>query len=1130
MLIYLAKKLLYPIINISMFKFLPALFCCLFFLPASTFAQTSTRNFVRETVYKKNGGSLSNPTETQSTITYLDGLGRPVQTVAVHQGGNGEDIVSHISYDEFGRDNLKYAPYPIAGSNGAFRPLAPAEASSNLGGDAKPYSLSVYEPSPLNRILKQGGPGDAWGVSPDAAQLGDHSVKIKYATNGANEVKRFDALNADGKKINGSWDIGGGLAFVGYYDKNQLWVTETFDENNTTQSGGNRTKEYKDKSGRVVLKKAYLSDGTTFDTYYVYDDFGQLRAVFPPLLSGNLINIGAELKDGDLTNIKELAFLYCYDNEGRMVKKKVPGADYVELTYNTTTDLLISTQDGNQRAAGVSSYMTYDALNRVVETGVGSNWLTKTYYDGTNAGWDDAINKKSDYPLDNTAKIGMVTGGETRTINADGTYGASLPSRIYYDSRYRVVKTYKGYDNLLTGSTAEEVTMKRSYIGTVLEEKTVQYNGLDYLTILKNFQYDHAERLLSICHRITETASMKTREEVPHLLNWLTYDGLGRLERKSMGKLPLKFLKKNPTLEFAETQYYKYNIRNWLSKSDGYRLIPKNSYASPPGDDKHNFNINLSYTDAKIAQYNGNIGDYTWQGGGYNLEYDGLNRLMKANGGLGAYFEEELTYDKNGNIKTLKRHRSSDPTGTDIDDLTYTYGNGGKSNQLIEVSDATNNTAGYKNTFTGTDFVYDANGNLTKDEDKKIGTINYNVLNLVRQVQGNGLTQSYVWDAAGSKLKYNSTNVNKVYIGAVEYATSANSGLAPSRIGTEEGHIMKRDNWTENSTLSKYVYYYHVKDHLGNIRVVIDDEQDAQVYQNNSYSPFGLTVFGAGPGLSVPDAKKYNDRYYNGKEEQDVVGWYDFGARMYNAELGRWMCIDPMAEKYLNLSCYGFNNNNPIRFIDLDGRQFDDANEKKAQKMDKKIDKQIANLNKEIAKLLKKGLSVGDRNDRISQMNKSKTDISDMRSDKNNFYKFEKSSKNNGLPETKRTGSNEVTMFTDDFSKQIHEGRHGGQIARGEFNIDMSGAVISGIAGASKEIDAYRAQYSFDGKIDYVPEINLGTDLLKFMTQGVSGFKQTITSMGQITNTFLQSMVDKPGINQTKTYPSITANPSYYQQ
>ena len=86
-----------------------------------------------------------------------------------------------------------------------------------------------------------------------------------------------------------------------------------------------------------------MTDAATFDTYYVYDDFGQLRAVFPPLLSPTFLSTGTEVAGTDLTNIKELAFLYCYDNEGRMTQKKVPGADYVLLTYNTTTDLLIAT-------------------------------------------------------------------------------------------------------------------------------------------------------------------------------------------------------------------------------------------------------------------------------------------------------------------------------------------------------------------------------------------------------------------------------------------------------------------------------------------------------------------------------------------------------------------------------------------------------------------------------------------------------------------------------------------------------------------------------------------------------------------------------------------------------------------
>jgi RHS repeat-associated protein len=484
--------------------------------------------------------------------------------------------------------------------------------------------------------------------------------------------------------------------------------------------------------------------------------------------------------------------------------------------------------------------------------------------------------------------------------------------------------------------------MKRSYIGTVLEEKTVQYNGLDYLTILKNFQYDHAERLLSICHRITETASMKTREEVPHLLNWLTYDALGRLQRKSMGKMPAKYLKINPKNEFAETQFYDYNIRNWLNSSDAYRLMDKDNYTSTSkgGSDKLNFSMELKYNNPnnfQKPQWNGNISQYTWNGGGYNLEYDGISRLTSARGSLGAYFEEQIEYDNgsagNGNITKLKRWTKVGAGYTSIDDLTYNYANVGKSNQLMSVSDASGQSAGYNNTWTsGDDFVYDNNGNLIKDKDKSIKTITYNVLNLVRTVEGEttvgtgdlrNITQNYVWDAEGSKLKYKSgAGIEKIYIGVTEYANNTNNVIAPSRIATEEGHVSLRTGWTENSPLTKYVYYYTVKDHLGSVRIVIDDSQDAEVHQRNNYSAFGLLDFGT-EGQIPAVAKKFNDRFYNGKEQQDVVGWYDFGARMYNPELGRWMKIDRFSEKYYALSPYQYAANNPIYNIDINGDSID---------------------------------------------------------------------------------------------------------------------------------------------------------------------------------------------------------------
>jgi hypothetical protein len=204
------------------------------------------------------------------------------------------------------------------------------------------------------------------------------------------------------------------------------------------------------------------------------------------------------------------------------------------------------------------------------------------------------------------------------------------------------------------------------------------------------------------------------------------------------------------------------------------------------------------------------------------------------------------------------------------------------------------------------------------------------------------------------------------------------------------------------------------------------------------------------------------------------------------------------------------------------GDWFDEKTEKQAQKIEKSIDKKIAELNKGNA---------SDKNDRITELQKSKSDISDMRNDKNNQYKFDKSSNNGNAPETKRTGANEITIFTDDAAKQIHENRHGGQIARGEYDIDMSGNVTKGTFGVSKEFDAYKAQYSFEGKIEYIPYIDFSnqTNLMNFATKGINSFKQTITNMGQINNTFIQNLVDNPGLNQTFIYPDPAVNPTYYK-
>ena len=348
---------------------------------------------------------------------------------------------------------------------------------------------------------------------------------------------------------------------------------------------------------------------------------------------------------------------------------------------------------------------------------------------------------------------------------------------------------------------------------------------------------------------------------------------------------------------------YAYNIRNWLTGIEGGK-----------------FSQSLHYTDGLgVPCYNGNISSMTWKSGagatprGYKFSYDRLGRLTDAEYGEGPSlsvntnrFNEQVTgYDKMGNILGLKRYGQTSATGYDvIDDLSLSYAG----NRLKKVTDRSG-TSAFNNGFEfkdgidlPTEYEYDENGNLTKDLNKNITAIQYNCLNLPSRVMfANGNSISYLYDAAGRKLRtvhvLEGDSVTTDYCGNVVYENGV-----PQILLTEVGYVSLTDGQ----------YHYYLKDHQGNNRVVVDEE--GAVEEVNDYYAFG--------GLMSTSSRQSVQPYkYNGKEldRKGGLDWYDYGARYYDAALGRWHVVDPMSEKYYGVSPYLYCANNPILLVDPNG-------------------------------------------------------------------------------------------------------------------------------------------------------------------------------------------------------------------
>ncbi|MDM1072194.1 RHS repeat-associated core domain-containing protein [Empedobacter brevis] len=905
-------------------------------------AQSTTENYIKTQECLDAACSAK-----KENVVYFDGLGREKQALQVGASPTGKTIVTQFEYDGFGRQAKEYLPFPITS---AANTIVSATANGNTfystnTGDSTPFAEKTFEDSPLNRVLAQAAPGDTW-------KKGANEITFSYTTNAATEVLNFGvSLTTTGVPT---------LTFNKNYAAGTLYKTVTTDEN------GQPIQEFKDKEGRIVLKRINVPasiDGNSsgnHDTYYVYDIYGNLTYVLPP----KLIEVGGVLIASYRNNLAELGYQYQYDNKNRLVEKQLPGKGREFMIYDNQ-DRLVATQDALMRAQNKWLFTKYDQFGRIAITGfawetnsraviqdyvsnsLGTNNVTRSaqgyqqdnitiYYNTDGYGYSNhvlTVNYYDDYPVTSYPKPATVLGHSiaegnlmkglpTHTITREIDTWNFIYNTTYYENKYmRPVYTYT--KNFLGGYTAS--SSKLDFRGKVLntENKHRQTASSQEITVKEEFVYYPNELLKSQTHQVNNNPKEYIVQNVYNEINQLT----GKKVGNTVAATPL------------QTVDYKYNIRGWMTNINNIDATETGTYK-----DLFAFKINynavtrLDWDQVKFKPlYNGNIAETIWKTNdnkirSYSYQYDGLNRLLSgvyikgANEVVNAFNENIKGYDKNGNITGIIRSGEQDTSSQMIwiDDTHYTYQ--ANSNKLLTVTD----NPGYADkgfidgNTTGNDYAYDANGNLTTDKNKQITKITYNYLNLPTEVLWNATKKiNYTYDATGVKLRKVVTDGTKVtttdYLGGFQYQNNMLQFFP-----TAEGYV----NVT-NGTAFSYVYNY--TDHLGNVRLSYQKGSNGElsILEENNYYPFGMKHNRCGGlmGCFGEPARVSNYKYkYNGKELQDELNLnlYDYGARNYDAAIGRWFNIDPLAEEFEESSPYNYVLNNPIRMTDPDGMAPDD--------------------------------------------------------------------------------------------------------------------------------------------------------------------------------------------------------------
>jgi RHS repeat-associated protein len=654
---------------------------------------TLSKNFVRTEAILVQGITDPNaisplPVQSKSTeYSYLDGLGRPIQSVVVQSSPSMLDVVKLQKYDGFGRQPQEFLSYAISNIKGGYRPSSESEelnfykTTPLVSWDDEPYKLNEYDNSPLNQMRKSYGAGRDWHVN------GKASESKMLANTASDGVRFFTYIGAST-----TYPYYNVPTLSGTYLANTLMVEESKNEE------GQIKRIFKNFKGQTILSR--VGDGTSwFDTNYVYDWEGNVFCVFPPEASAKL-STAANYETATEANknlfLENNAFKYEYDQFQRAIGKKIPGSAWVRVVYDKW-DRVVMTWNGAEGTSQTQQWQftKYDEFNRPIMTGffyvpkatqrediqyevdyyyntstsfrfevkqnnptgytlsrtypinpTETDLLTVTYYDDysflSNYGWDaesiqsfpgGSIEKKSyNYVQENYLPVstallasykGYTTGSKVRVLG-DSRW---LNSVTYYDSKYRVIQTIT--ENHLNGggfATTDRLSSEIDFAGRTRQTLRTHTTSAGSFTLLEKYDYDHTGRLLKTWQTLDGAAQ-------PTLVAAQTYNEAGEVVEKNIHSTD------NGT-SFLQSVDYRYNIRGWLTSINNSSLTNDGSLNNDNNDIMgmellYNTSIPINGV-ASRQLWNGNIGAIKWKTTNlvdpakekiFGFNYDVLNRL-----------------------------------------------------------------------------------------------------------------------------------------------------------------------------------------------------------------------------------------------------------------------------------------------------------------------------------------------------------------------------------------------------------------------------------------------------------------------------------------------------------------------